>query len=201
MKSFITLFLLLVSLVSEAQDPLTIKDIMDIRILTYKKDFENITKILTYNNFEFTKKEENYDHGSYYVIADFQCQRHLPAIGNLSMGELGTHYPVEKVEIIFIDSGEFTELQILHSFVSDGNDFKNTFDFIKNLGWTYAEIGDANKGKEIASAKQAVNVNYNSTYDEEYGYAIGGWDEKSVTDGISTNSLVLKNTYTCKLTL
>lgn len=173
MKSVFIFPLILLSLIAKSQAPLTINDIMDIKTLTYKKDFESVTKILAHNNFEFSKKEENYDHGSYYVIADLECQRDLPPIQS-TMGEGFYIYTQEIVNISYTESTDFTQLYIWHSYRSDLSYFKNSFDYLKELNWSRAEFGSNNK------------------IDRKYGHT-GGYDHSYTIPDINKDSLILNS--------
>ncbi len=196
MKLIAPLFiLLLLSFNSKAQEPLTINDIMDIKTLVYKKDLENLLKFLNYNGFEFTKKEENYDHGSFYVFVDFKCIRPLPELQNpRSAGTLDYH-PEEKLEVSYIDKGEFTELWIGHSFLSDGDDFKTTFDYLQNMKWIFISVGNPKKAHDLNQNLTETIPGVKPYYNTDYGYELDGWDGKHTYKVANEFPLIFKDSY------
>ncbi|MFI5185441.1 MAG: TIGR02281 family clan AA aspartic protease [Chitinophagales bacterium] len=132
----------------KAQQPLSPYDINDLKDIVKKEDFDNLSKFLKANDFVIKKSNLNYNHGSYYVIAEIECERKLPPLSS----KRGSFLDVENKEqltINFHEYDDFKQLTISEEYISVDNDFLKYYDKWKSLNWTYVRFGDLYNGYQL----------------------------------------------------
>lgn len=140
-KIFITIFLTLMFVLCDkliAQYPTSPKDINDIKELLKNEDFGNLNKLLKANEFTITKSNLNYSHGSFYVIAEIDCEKNLGVIkSKKSFSEIEN---IEKLSLEFYEYDAEKMLTIYDDYITDGSDFLSYYYNWKNLNWTYVDF-------------------------------------------------------------
>lgn len=125
-----SLLLLIIAITSYSQ--LNSWDLYDLNSLCKKQDFESVKKFLLLKDYEITKFNTEYDHGSYYVIGEIEATKYLDKVFS----------PSSKEDIIiqFSDFGFYKTLKLSQSIYSN-SDYNKTTLYIplekwKNEEWT-----------------------------------------------------------------
>lgn len=131
-----------------AQIPNSPGDISDIRDLVKKEDFGNLSKFLQANNFTILKWNLNYSHGSYYVIAEIECEKKLTTL----LSNKNSLLNVKNTDHLIIEYYEYDDskkLTISDNYISFGNNFSLFYYIWRYKDWTYVKIGNSINGFQI----------------------------------------------------
>ncbi len=151
---YLILLLLTISRV-KAIAQLNYAEVDDLNTLCKKEDFEAVKIFLKNNGYNIYKDNENYDHGSYFVLAEIQAKIKLGERNNqYSKGtELDNIY--DKIEIIFYEYNDYKRLTISQDldyansilYTSNVRKFGPLFQWL-NEDWDFIKVANINSEQD-----------------------------------------------------
>lgn len=186
--------LLIFSSFSFAQLTTSPGEVRDLKELVKKEDFENVSKFLKAKGFTISKFDLNYNHGSYYVICEIQCEKKLPILRSRE-GNFFDIEPAEELNIEFYEREDDKELTISQNYLANFNDFKSYYYTWKmDMNWTYIILGNPNQAKYSRLLGGPIEPD-----PRKFGYEIGDagtWGSLAKNlKKVSTDSLDLRPSY------
>lgn len=153
-KNFLLIYFYIVSLFLcnqnlLGQQPTSPSDIQDIKELVKKEDFESLSRFLTANDIKIIKSNLNYNHGSYYVIADIECEKKLPSYKSKPGKYHDEIENIEKIIIEYHEEDDYKKLTISQQYWTIESEFFGYFADWRQMNWTYVCLGERNNILEI----------------------------------------------------
>lgn len=107
---YISFLLLLITLCLKVFSQLNYVDVDDLNTLCKKEDFEAAKTFLKNKGYDIYNDNENYDHGSYFVLAEIQAKQKISEYKNQYLKGTDLSNIYDKIEITF---NEYDDIKIL----------------------------------------------------------------------------------------
>lgn len=166
---YISFLLLLTTLYFKGFSQLNYKEVDDLNTLCKKEDFEAAKAFLKNKGYGIYSDNENYDHGSYFVLAEIQAKIKLGEYNNQYSTGTDLDNIYDKIEISFDEYDDYKTLEITQNldvnsllYISNSRKFDplyqwlyDDWDYIKYEGFLGDSIWEKTTGnKSISEASR-----------------------------------------------
>jgi hypothetical protein len=153
---YISALLILTSISLNVYCQLNYFELMNVNTLSKKEDFEAVKTFLKIKGYEIYTDNENYDHGSYFVLAEIQAKIKLGEYNNEYLKGTDADIIYDKIEISFEEYDDNKELLITQNL-----DYANSLNYIsysrkfdpllvwENKDWDYVREGEGFDGDSV----------------------------------------------------
>ncbi len=152
---YISALLILTGLSLNVYCQLNYSELMDVNTLSKKEDFEAVKTFLKIKGYEIYTDNENYDHGSYFVLAEIQAKIKLGEYNNEYLKGTDANIIYDKMEISFEEYDDNKELLITQNLDANSLNYisySRKFDPLlvwENEDWDYVKEGEGFDGDSV----------------------------------------------------
>lgn len=195
----------------QGQQPTSPRDIQDIKELVKKEDFESLSRFLKANDIMIVKSNLNYNHGSYYVIADIECEKKLSSYKSKPGKYHEEIENIEKINIEYHEEDDYKKLKISQKYWTIENEFFGYFADWRQMNWTYVCLGERNNKLEIDNgmdlsfwdnnlksvSKDAIDLKSHMIWNGNLGHPFSKY--KKIYFRNFNESLGIRRNYSCQI--